>query len=145
MRIYQAGPLFTEAEQDWHRTLKAQLTAAGFDVLWPYEAIDQEELKALGPKAKDEVFARCRDGMLGCGIMVALLDGPMVDDGTAWEVGYFHALGRGPIYGIRTDFRHAGEAENSLCNPMIECSCTAVARSREELLTLLTARHPQAI
>jgi nucleoside 2-deoxyribosyltransferase len=36
--------------------------------------------------------------------VVAVCDGPQVDDGTAWEIGY--AYGRNiPIYGLRTDRR----------------------------------------
>jgi nucleoside 2-deoxyribosyltransferase len=40
-------------------------------------------------------------------MMIALLDGPQVDDGTGWEIGYFYARRRPEqkIIGIRTDFR----------------------------------------
>jgi nucleoside 2-deoxyribosyltransferase len=65
-------------------------------------------------------------------LMVALLDGPQVDDGTAWEVGYFFSQGK-KILGIKTDFRRAGETDASRVNLMIECSCLAVAGSLEAL------------
>jgi nucleoside 2-deoxyribosyltransferase len=45
--------------------------------------------------------------------VIALLDGPRVDDGTAWEIACFYAK-RSPekkIIGVRTDFRRAGESE----------------------------------
>jgi hypothetical protein len=38
------------------------------------------------------------------------------------------------IIGIRTDFRRAGESEDAIVNPMIECSCDRIVRSREELM-----------
>ncbi len=66
--------------------------------------------------------------------MVALLDGPQVDDGTAWEVGYFFARG-GKIIGLRTDFRKAGETKESTINLMIERSCIAISKSPEMLLS----------
>jgi nucleoside 2-deoxyribosyltransferase len=69
-------------------------------------------------------------------IAIALLDGSQVDDGTAWEIGYFYA-GKSPekkIIGIRTDFRRGGESEGAVVNSMIECSCDLIVRTREELL-----------
>jgi len=65
-------------------------------------------------------------------IMVAILDGPQVDDGTAWEIGYFFMQGK-KILGMRTDFRRAGETDDSRVNLMIECSCQGIAGSLEEL------------
>ena len=49
--------------------------------------------------------------------VVALLDGPQVDDGTAWEIGYAYARGK-PIVGIRTDFRNAGDTSHGRVNDM---------------------------
>ena len=68
--------------------------------------------------------------------MVAILDGPQVDDGTAWEIGYFFSQGK-KILGIRTDFRRAGESEKSRVNLMIECSCVMVASCTEDLYSEL--------
>jgi len=67
---------------------------------------------------------------------MAVLDGLQVDDGTAWEMGYFYAR-KSPeqkIIGIRTDFRRAGENEGTVVSAMIEESCDWVVRSREELM-----------
>ena len=71
--------------------------------------------------------------------MIALLDGPQVDDGTAWEIGYFFAK-KWPeekIIGVRTDFRRAGESQGAVVNAMVEVACDMVVRSREELLKVL--------
>ena len=68
--------------------------------------------------------------------MIALLDGSQVDDGTAWEVGYFYAR-KSPgqrIIRVGTDFRRAEESEGAVANAMIECSRDWIVRSRAELL-----------
>ncbi|MGA3118895.1 MAG: nucleoside 2-deoxyribosyltransferase [Syntrophobacteraceae bacterium] len=55
-------------------------------------------------------------------LVIALLDGPQVGDGPAWEIGYFCAR-KSPeqkIIRIRTDFRRAGESEGTVVNAMIE-------------------------
>jgi nucleoside 2-deoxyribosyltransferase len=56
-----------------------------------------------------EIFSRCKSHLDDADIMIALLDGSLVDDGTAWEIGYFYVK-KSPeqkIIGIRTDFRLA--------------------------------------
>lgn len=37
MRIYKAGPLFTEGEILWHHAFRDKLAAADHRVLWPGE------------------------------------------------------------------------------------------------------------
>jgi len=65
MKIYLAGPLFSEAERDGMEKLKGQLESLAAEsgrtvrVIWPYELITQEEIKALGESAKHEIFSRC--------------------------------------------------------------------------------------
>ena len=98
--------------------------------------ITQEEIDRLGEHAKVEIFSRCKSHLDDSDMVIALLDGPQVDDGTAWEIGYFYAR-KSPeqkILGIRTDFRRVRESEDAVVNPMIECSCDRIVRSREELL-----------
>jgi nucleoside 2-deoxyribosyltransferase len=60
-----------------------------------------------------------------------------VDDGAAWEIGYYFALKRGKVIGIRTDFRRAGESQGAKVNSMIECSCERVVGSVDELFQIL--------
>jgi nucleoside 2-deoxyribosyltransferase len=59
-----------------------------------------------------------------------------VDDGTAWEIGYFFSQGKS-VLGIRTDFRRAGEHEHSRVNLMIECSCLALVDEEDRLVAEL--------
>ncbi len=142
MKIYLAGPLFTEAERDWLRNLKEEIEELAesqgkqVNVIWPYELATQFEIESLGNKAKLEIFSRCKSHLDTADIIIALLDGPQVDDGTAWEMGYFYAKRRPEqkIIGIRTDFRRAGESRGAVVSAMIECSCNLIVRSRGELL-----------
>lgn len=145
MKIYFAAPLFSEAERDWIRSTIQKIEALARDrgvkvnVIFPYDLITAEEIKRLGDKAKLEIFNRCRSHLHDADMVIALLDGTQVDDGTAWEVGYFYH-GRGneaKIIGIRTDFRNAGESSGAVVNAMVECSCDRIVRSSEELVEIL--------
>jgi len=140
--IYLAGPLFTEAERDWHIKTKIFLLDKAAEkgkkvkVIWPYELITLSEIESLGSSARSEIFKRCKEELDNINLMIALLDGTQVDDGTAWEIGYFYGI-RSPnskIIGIRTDFRRAGESENAIVNAMIEMACDDIVHNRNDLL-----------
>ncbi len=141
MKIYLAGPLFSEAEREWIRsTIKmiqslADLHGMKTEIIFPYDLITQSEIESLGNQAKYEIFSRCKSKLDDADILIALLDGSQVDDGTAWEMGYFYAK-KSPeqkVIGIRTDFRRAGESQEAVVNAMIEGACNLIVRSREEL------------
>ena len=145
MKIYFAGPLFSEAERDWIRaTLKkiesfAAQRGTKTEIIFPFDLITQNEIDHLGPKAKHEIFTRCKSHLDDADMLIALLDGSQVDDGTAWEIGYFYAR-KSPaqkIIGIRTDFRRAGESEGAVVNAMIEVACDWVVRTRGELIEVI--------
>ena len=56
------------------------------------------------------IFAKDRPGIESANAMLAILDGPSVDDGTACEIGMFHALmqsdpSKKGIVGLLTDMR----------------------------------------
>ncbi|WP_027186347.1 nucleoside 2-deoxyribosyltransferase [Desulfovibrio inopinatus] len=145
--IYQAGPLFTEAEQHWHRglknTLEKHLTThnLAWRVVWPFELFPSNVLDALSDEdKKHHICQGCIDSLKNADMVIALLDGTQVDDGTAFEIGYFKALNKGPIYGIRTDFRNGGDTANSLVNCMIESSLDELFRSQTDLLAFLQER-----
>jgi nucleoside 2-deoxyribosyltransferase len=142
MRVmYLAGPLFTEAERDWHRKTKRLLLEQAsrrgqpVEIIWPYELITPEEIAALGAEARAEIFRRCKDGLDRAHVVIALLDGTQVDDGTAWEIGYFFATkaAQAKIIGIRTDFRRAGESEHAIVNAMVEMACDAIVNTQAAL------------
>lgn len=123
MRIYQAGPLFTEAERNFHQKLTKELEKAGHTVVWPGALLSDDQIAAAGQHGGELIFNSCKNSLDECDCVVALLDGPQVDDGTAWEIGYAYAKNM-PIYGLRTDSRRAGDAQNSPVNSMIAKSLT---------------------
>lgn len=136
MRIYQAGPLFTAAEIRWHHDFKKKLTDAGYDVQWPGDFFSQGEIDAWGIDAPKFIMERDSAAIDACDILVALLDGSQVDDGTAWEIGYAYAKGK-PVIGIRTDFRNAGDTTHGRVNAMIEGSCVSIANDEQGVLNTL--------
>ena len=106
MRIYVAGALFSEAERAWLDGLAARLRGEGFDCFVPHEQFG--ELRELTPA---EVYRVDADGVRDANVLLAWLDGPSIDDGTACEIGMFAELVasgdpryRG-IVGLVTDLR----------------------------------------
>jgi nucleoside 2-deoxyribosyltransferase len=106
MKIYFAGPLFTPYERGFIDECAAQLRAAGFDVFVPHE----HELALDGTVTAERIFAEDWAGLSEANAVLALLDGPTIDDGTACEIGIFSAQMRSDpekrgIVGLVTDLR----------------------------------------
>jgi nucleoside 2-deoxyribosyltransferase len=106
MRVYFAGPLFTPYERGFIDDCAAQLRDDGFEVFVPHE----HELAIEERVTAREIFAKDRPGIEGADAMLAVLDGPCVDDGTACEIGMFHALMQSDptkkgVVGLLTDLR----------------------------------------
>ncbi len=95
MRLYFAGPLFSAAERDWNEELAAALRNGGHEVFLPQD-------NETGMDAA-RIFGTDVGGIDWADAVVAIMDGPDPDAGTAWEVGY--AYGKKPIVLIRTDIR----------------------------------------
>ncbi len=104
MRLYVAGPLFTQAERAWNLQLAGALTAAGHAVFLP-----QTEVQALETLDADAIFRIDVQGVRTADVVVAVLDGADPDSGTSFECGIAFALGI-PIVVVRTDFRAGGDA-----------------------------------
>src|SRR5215510_14434030 len=108
MRLEVAGPLFSEAERSWLDALAARLRAEGFDCFVPHENFPQ-----LTDVTVELVYRLDADGLRSANALVAWLDGPIVDDGTACEIGMFAELVRSGgeqyrgIVAISTDIRLA--------------------------------------
>jgi hypothetical protein len=106
MRLYVAGPLFSEAERAWLDSLATRLRAEGFECFVPHENFPE-----LGDVTVENVYDVDTGGLRSANALVAWLDGSMVDDGTACEVGMFAELVRSGgeqyrgIVGIVTDLR----------------------------------------
>jgi hypothetical protein len=147
MRVYVAGPLFSEAERTWLDSLAARLRAEGFECFVPHENFPE-----LADVTVENVYAVDTAGLRSANALVAWLDGPMVDDGTASEIGMFAELVRSGgeqyrgIVGISTDLRLerrreqdvVGGGMNLFVAGAIE-SCGRIVHTVDELATALHA------
>jgi hypothetical protein len=140
MRVYFAGPLFTPYERSFIGGCAARLRDAGIEVFVPHE-----NALAAGDTSAATIFAKDWRGLVDADAVVALLDGPMVDDGTACEIGIFYALmqtdpARKGIVGLLTDLRaglgHEGHGLNLFVLGCIEAG-GKVCSSLEEVLDVL--------
>jgi nucleoside 2-deoxyribosyltransferase len=129
--IYLASPLgFTEEGRSYlAQTLLPKLLGRGFDVLDPWEDETGETGRLLNEATSlptgqrrgalaqvNERIGRRNVTLLDrCDGVLALLNGPDVDSGTASEIGYASALQR-PIVGWRDDLRSSGENEATAVN-----------------------------
>ena len=106
MRVYVAGPLFTAAEREWLGAIGTRLREAGLDPFVPHE-----HFEAMTDLTPDEVYRVDGDGLRESNALLAWLDGPVIDDGTAAEIGMFAELVRSGdpryrgIVGLVTDLR----------------------------------------
>jgi nucleoside 2-deoxyribosyltransferase len=139
VRVYLAGPLFTPYERDFLAGCAARIREAGIEVFVPHEhALADADTKPAAIFDKD--FA----GLAAANAVVALLDGPMVDDGTACEIGLFHGLlladpSKKGTVGLLTDFRGAageGHRLNLFVHGCVEAS-GGVHGSIEDVLDVL--------
>lgn len=106
MRLYLAGPLFSDAERSWLDALGARLRTEGFDCFVPHEHFTE-----LADVTLEQVYQIDTEGLRSANALVAWLDGPMIDDGTACEIGMFAELVRSGgehyrgIVAVATDLR----------------------------------------
>jgi nucleoside 2-deoxyribosyltransferase len=112
VRVYFAGPLFTPYERRFIDDCAAQLRRAGFDVFVPHE----HELALDGTVKAERIFAKDWAALSEANAVLALLDGPSIDDGTACEIGIFYGLMRSDpekkgIVGLVTDLRSTRDTE----------------------------------
>ena len=102
--VYLAGPLFTPYERGFIDSLAARLRERGVSVFVPHEAVTDFE------PTPTEVYAVDAAGLLGARVVLAILDGTGVDDGTACEIGMFqqaaaHDPSKLGVVGLVTDLR----------------------------------------
>ena len=131
MKAYIAGPLFTRGERDFCRRVKTVVQSAGIEPLWPWELCDQRTVNGHS-NGNATIFDSNMQALDNSDLVVAILDGPDVDSGTAWEIGYSYSKNI-PVIGIRTDLRNAGENGHSKVNLMIYHVVKEFVRSEEEL------------
>jgi hypothetical protein len=117
IKIYFAGPLFTTYERRFIEECAGKLRKEGFEVFVPHEEFanqspeEQERMNKLNPKDRAiQVFNKDYKGISWANVLVVMVDGTQVDDGTASEIGIFteqmlsgkEKLG---IFGLTSDMR----------------------------------------
>lgn len=155
VRIYLASPLgFAESTRHFMEHLIERLDPH-VDVTNPWDDVrfagEFERIADIDSRAEANAALAVINTELGranaesirnADGMVAILDGVDVDSGTAAEIGYAYALGK-RIYGLRTDFRLAGDNPGSIVNLQvqyfIEASGGSVQTTIEGLLFELAA------
>jgi nucleoside 2-deoxyribosyltransferase len=140
VRVYFAGPLFTVYERSFIDECAARLRGEGIEVFVPHE-----NALAAGDTSAATIFRKDWDGLVEANAVVALLDGPMVDDGTACEIGMFYALMQNDptkkgIVGLLTDLRaslaHEGHGLNLFVQGCVEAGGTICGTIDEVVTTL---------
>ena len=133
-RIYLASPYgFATSTVGFLQELKSDLRKDGHQVIDPWEA-GERLLKSfmkreggLSIQARARELAKMnhdmaegnRNAIKSVKFVVAALDGPDVDSGTASEIGYAFAHGK-TIFGYRGDFRRTGENEAAIVNAQVQ-------------------------
>jgi len=132
MVVYVAGPLFNAAERAAAEGVEAICRRAGLRTFLPHR---DEGLLGQQGKTPARVFRADVAGLARADLVVAILNGPTVDTGTAWEIGYAVAKGK-TVIGYLDDLRaRRGPDPVDL---MISRSCN-IARSTAELRHMLRA------
>jgi nucleoside 2-deoxyribosyltransferase len=142
VKIYIASPLFTPYERSFIDECAVAMRADGFEVFVPHEHEFARDVDVTAAW----IFAKDRSGLERADAMLAILDGPSVDDGTACEIGMFHALmqsdpSKKGIVGLLTDIRSL-RGESTGVNLFLQGAIEDVGQivaSIDEALELLRA------
>lgn len=138
--VYLAGPLFTFAQRGWNHRLSHYLSSYSLDVYVPQDEVTMEDVL----RDSAAVYQKLKGAVLDSKVLLANLDGPTVDDGTAFEVGV--AASRGVhVIGYRSDFRQAGDAPNTVVNLMLSCGCDSILVAGQEEEATFRARICQRV
>jgi nucleoside 2-deoxyribosyltransferase len=142
VRVYFAGPLFTPYERSFIDECATRLRDEGIEVFVPHE-----NALAAQDTSSATIFTKDWKGLSDANAVVAMLDGPSVDDGTACEIGIFYALmqndpSKKGIVGLLTDLRstrgHEGHGLNLFVEGCVEAG-GKICGSMDEVVATLAA------
>lgn len=131
IKVFIAGPLFSQAEREFNAKLDEFLRKNGFETILPQRDIGEVWKTEVDYRKIYEMDLRAIEE---ADVVVAVLDGPDVDSGTAFEIGYATAKGK-PVIGLKTDVRTFARMEE--VNNMILQSVRKIVRDFESLLLAL--------
>lgn len=102
-KIYLGAPLFSEMEAAYNKQLAKEIRDQ-FEVE-VYNPVENEAINDKTGYADSVMIAEGDNAHLEeSDVLIALLDGPIVDPGLAAEIGYFYSMSK-PIIGLYTDSR----------------------------------------
>jgi nucleoside 2-deoxyribosyltransferase len=146
MRVYFAGPLFSEAEKVFNLRLTEKLEAKGYQVFLPQRDGVESGKPPYNKMPSDElqktIFELDRDQTLQADIFLFLLDGRVPDEGACVELGIAygqkHLLQQDKLLiGLHTDMR--GAFPEGKLNAMIHGALDCTMGDEEELIAEIEA------
>lgn len=144
--VYFAGPLFDVAEKDFNLRVTQRIESElGLTVFLPqrdgYELASMPNIESCDNSKV--VFSLDEQKIIAAEAFVIVLDGPVPDPGSTWELGgaYFNRKHTGKpriIVGLHTDVRSMFIGQK--LNPMLKESLDYVASTEDELIEYVGKR-----
>jgi len=136
LKIYIAGPLYSDAEKNYNLKVSALLESLDNSTFLPQrDGFLFAELLDKGmasEEAKETIFKKDYDEIKKSDVVVIILDGRVPDEGACVEIGIAYVLGKICI-GLKTDSRSLVDGQD---NPLIIGTLHGkICRSLEELNT----------
>lgn len=122
-KVYLASPFFNDKEIEQMEKCRDILRKKGLDVFAPFEH-QNKHLEFGSIEWRDATFKSDMDAIYDCDVMVAVLDGNVMDSGTAFECGVCKQINK-PLIVVNLD--------NKPINLMIAESLHATLTTYEEL------------
>lgn len=131
--VYFAAPLFSEAELSFNDALALKLERF-VDVFLPQrdggKVVDLVDRGVTIRNAYSSIFDRDVEAIRQANAVFAVLDGRVVDEGVAFELGLAFAMGKTCV-GFQSDSRRLLPIGN---NPMIECALASIFKNQSGVL-----------
>ncbi len=130
---YFASPLFSDMERFYNEYLVKKIRDL-YPEITLYVPQEQGDINDKESYADSKMIAKYdTDALLNSQVVLAVLDGPMIDVGVASEIGVAYQAGI-PVLGLFTDSRQAGSSNQEKINALSE-----VAESQFPYVNLYTA------
>ena len=144
MKIYFAGPLFSQAEKEYNQKLCKKLESTDFTVFLPQrDGVEKNNLacrKMSKEKRRQAIFDLDKKKIFESDIFLFVLDGRVPDGGACVELGLAYAFRelakkRKKLVGLQTDTRAA--FLSAKLNPIIKISLDCIVENEKDLIKLL--------
>lgn len=105
LRVYFGAPLFSNMETEWNARVVEKIRNEFGDAIDVYLPQANEAINNKSEFADSIMIASGDNKYLEeSDVLIAVLDGPVIDAGLASEIGYFYSMNK-PIIGVYTDSR----------------------------------------